>query len=255
MKPSAAAARSFWNHLPLGPGVELLAHDANGLAALSKPAGVLSHPNGRSSDPRALLTAGYTLDGECYAWTPTGATAPVRLWLLNRLDSATSGVILVAADGALATAVRGLFKHRHVRKTYLALVFGRPVRKSDLWRDRLKIEKAGGQVRTDTGGRLPAETQMAVLASDSRSHPPLTLLRLEPHTGRSHQLRVQCASRHLPIVGDMTYGDFQKNRDFVRAGGSDRLFLHSAETAFDYEWAGRSHHFAASAPPPPEFRL
>jgi 23S rRNA-/tRNA-specific pseudouridylate synthase len=60
---------------------------------------------------------------------------------------------------------------------------------------------------------------------------PLALLQLEPATGRSHQLRVQCARRHLPIVGDATYGDFRANRDYARHSGQKRLFLHSHETS------------------------
>jgi 23S rRNA-/tRNA-specific pseudouridylate synthase len=66
-------------------------------------------------------------------------------------------------------------------------------------------------------------------------------------------LRVQCALRHLPIVGDATYGDFPRNREFAKGTGLKRLFLHSLETSFDYEFGGRPHHFAARAPLPEEF--
>jgi 23S rRNA-/tRNA-specific pseudouridylate synthase len=83
--------------------------------------------------------------------------------------------------------------------------------------------------------------------------PPITLLKLEPRTGRSHQLRVQCALRRLPIVGDATYGDFARNREFAKATGLKRLFLHSVEASFDYEFGGRAFHFAARAPLPAEF--
>jgi 23S rRNA-/tRNA-specific pseudouridylate synthase len=66
-------------------------------------------------------------------------------------------------------------------------------------------------------------------------------------------LRVQCAKRHLPIIGDQTYGDFARNREFAKATGEKRLFLHSLETSFDYEHAGRLWHFSAKAPLPVEF--
>jgi 23S rRNA pseudouridine955/2504/2580 synthase len=59
--------------------------------------------------------------------------------------------------------------------------------------------------------------------------------------------------RGLPIVGDQTYGDFKRNRDFARATGLRRLFLHSLETSLDYEFRGRAHAFSAQAPLPPEF--
>jgi 23S rRNA-/tRNA-specific pseudouridylate synthase len=249
------SADEFWSALPLGLDVEVLTRDANGLAALAKPAGVRSHPNEAGVDAHSLLRAPYTLDGEFYEWTPPGATAPLRLWLLNRLDSATSGVILVASDGALAAAIKELFQRKRVRKVYQALVFGEPPRLVELWRDRLRVERTGGHVRAIAGSGFPVETQVTVLRANPRADPSLALLRLEPRTGRSHQLRVQCAERRLPIVGDLTYGDFSANREFVRAGGARRLFLHSLETSFDYDWQGRTHHFAAKSPLPPEFKV
>jgi tRNA pseudouridine65 synthase len=249
----------FWSQLPLGKGVTLISHDVNGLAALSKPAGVLSHPNMESEIPRALLLATYTIKGECYEWTPADVpgAAPRRLYLLNRLDSATSGVILVTANEALATAIRTLFTHKHIRKLYQAVVFGQPSESKQLWRDRLAVQKRGARIRVGanaSGGTGQAsESKMSVVRQRRDHVPPLALIQLEPLTGRSHQLRVQCADRNLPIVGDLTYGDFAANRDFAKTTGEKRLFLHSHETSFDYEWAGKKFTFTAAAPLPAEF--
>jgi 23S rRNA-/tRNA-specific pseudouridylate synthase len=241
----------FWAALPLGRGVTLLNRDRAGLAALSKPAGILSHPNRPGEESRSLLAAPYDLEGEFYHWPAAPGGPARRLWLLNRLDSATSGVILVAAGGPLADGIRAQFKQKQVKKVYVALVFGRPVRASEVWRDRLAVAKRQGVVRTGAGP-IPAESRMSLLRT-AAGPPPLSLLRLEPRTGRSHQLRVQCADRHLPIVGDQTYGDFRRNRDFARRAGTERLFLHSFETAFTYQVNGRSRPFQARAPLPPEF--
>lgn len=251
--PVSGESESIWAALPLGRDVTLLAHDASGLAALNKPAGVLSHPNARGDEARALLAAPYVMDGEFFEWTPPGQGAPRRLWLLNRLDSATSGVILAAASAELAAEIRAQFKRKQVRKVYHALVFGAPREPQEVWRDLLAVEKRGGQVRTAThGGHVPAESRMKVVRL-GQGEPRLALIRLEPRTGRSHQLRVQCAKRRLPIVGDQTYGDFPRNREFARRTGEKRLFLHSLETAFDYEYRGQRRHFSAHAPLPPEF--
>ncbi len=236
-----------WANLPLGRGVTLLNADASGLAALSKPAGVLSHPNRAGEESRSLLQAPYEFEGEFFAWTTGGEKR--RLWLLNRLDSATSGVILVAAEAELAAAIRAHFKRKQVHKVYQALVFGAPREAREVWRDRLAVEKRAGRIRTTAAGHVPAECAMAVV----RRGPECALLRLEPRTGRSHQLRVQCARRGLPIVGDQTYGDFARNREFARRTGAKRLFLHSLSTAFAYEHAGREHAFTATAPLPEEF--
>lgn len=247
----SGAVGTFWQALPLGREVGLLTQDVNGLAALNKPAGILSHPNEPGDEPRSLLNAHYVVDGEFYEWSRTHGTA--RLWLLNRLDSATSGVILVAANEALATAIRAQFKRKQVRKVYNALVFAAPRQPMELWRDLLAVEKRGGMIRTAThAGHVPAETRMTVLRRGLRE-PRVSLLKLEPRTGRSHQLRVQCAKRGVPIVGDQTYGDFARNRDFAKRAGTKRMFLHSLETSFDYEFAGQSFKFAAHAPLPRPF--
>lgn len=244
----------YWSALPLGRNVSLITHDANGLAALSKPAGILSHPNERGDEPRALLNARYVEDGEFFEWDAAGGQGEVqRLWLLNRLDSATSGVILAASSAALAEEIRAHFKRKQVHKIYQALVFGSPRAASEAWVDRLAVQKRGGQIRTAANaGHVPAESQMTV-ARKSPVEPRLTLIQLEPKTGRSHQLRVQCAKRHLPIVGDQTYGDFTRNRAFAKATRVKRLFLHSMTTRFEYEWKGKRNLFTATAPLPPEF--
>ena len=243
----------YWAALPLGRGVTLLARDDNGLAAFNKPAGILSHPNETGDEPRSLLQARYVMEGECFEWTGADSQLPQRLWLLNRLDSATSGVILAAASAALAAEIRGQFKCKQVRKVYHALVFGAPRAPTGVWQDRLAVAKRGGQIRTAAhAGHVPAESRMTVVRSGG-GEPRLTLLQLETRTGRSHQLRVQCAKRSLPIVGDQTYGNFARNREFAKRTGEKRLFLHSLATAFDYEFLGRRFSFETAAPRPPEF--
>lgn len=249
----SSAGDSDGSALPLGRDVTLLNRDDAGLIAFDKPAGVLSHPNEPADEPRSLLQARYVLDGEYFEWPRPGGGEPQRLWLLNRLDSATSGVILAAATEALALEIRAQFKRKQVRKVYQALVFGVPRQPMELWRDLLTVEKRGGRIRTaGHAGHVPAESRMTVLQRGLGQH-RLALLKLEPRTGRSHQLRVQCAKRGLPIVGDQTYGDFARNREFAKFAGTKRLFLHSQETGFEYEFQGRRRTFSARAPLPAEF--
>jgi tRNA pseudouridine65 synthase len=243
---------SYWETLPLGREVELVQRDPNGLIALAKPAGLLSHPNAGGDEPRSLLTVRYHPDGEFYAWNASGVEH--RFFLLNRLDSATSGLLLGATNEALAREVRALFQKKHIRKVYNALVFGVPTASQQVWKDRLAVEKKAGQIRTQaSAGNIPAESAMRVLRARQGVAQPLALVALEPRTGRSHQLRVQCAKRHLPIVGDATYGDFGANRTFAKATGEKRLFLHSLETRFEYTLGGRSFSFSAKAELPKAF--
>lgn len=78
-------------------------------------------------------------------------------------------------------------------------------------------------------------------------------MKLEPLTGLTHQLRVQCAKHGMPILGDATYGDFKANRRLRAASGIGRLFLHCSQTVLHLEMAGNAADFSASAPLPESF--
>lgn len=247
----SALTNDFWETLPKRTDVELLTRDPNGLVAFNKPAGILSHPNSPDDAARAMLTCHYDQTEQAFHWRTEGGEVR-RLWLLNRLDSATSGVILLAADAELAKAVRQQFTRKQIRKVYAALVFGKPFPANQVWKDMLAVTKRGGQIRTATSGNVPASS-VCVLLNHRQGAFSISLVKLEPKTGRSHQLRVQCEKRNLPIVGDQTYGDFAMNRAFSRMTGLDRLFLHSHETSFSYEFGGKTHLFKATAKVPAEF--
>ena len=105
-------------------------------------------------------------------------------------------------------------------------------------RDRIEVIKEGGKARGKAGAGIWAEARMRVREKFQGRPGPMALLELQPKTGRTHQLRIQCANRGLPIVGDRTYGDFQRNRE--RKG--ERLFLHAESIALGRgagEWVAR----------------
>jgi 23S rRNA-/tRNA-specific pseudouridylate synthase len=249
-----------WTSAPLGPGVEVVKVHPGGLAALAKPPGVLAHPNRAADRPRSLLTAAFDAGEECYAWPDAVSGAPRQAWLLHRLDSATSGVVLVATRPDVAAAVREAFAQRRVTKTYLAVVLGHPRERRALWRDTIDIQRGpasgagrGARARSAAGGGgQSAEAAMRVLRLIP-GPPALAVLELEPHTGRTHQLRHQCARRHLPILGDQNYGNFRLNREFARKLGTERLFLHARAVQVEFSVGGAHMRFAAEVPPSAEF--
>lgn len=247
----SSAAAHGWNRVPLGPNVGVLQIHPCGLAALSKPAGVLSHPNGPDEQSRSLLNAAYDAASRRYDWTDEGGSTR-SVWLLHRLDSATSGLILLAADEALAATIRGVWSNPRVIKTYHAIVFGHPREKAAVWRDRLAVKRSSSGVRARVGGELEAEAAMRRVRLIP-GPPALAALELDLRTGRTHQLRFQCSRRGLPIVGDQNYGNFRLNRDFARRAGTDRLFLHASELSMEFSFRGNHVRFAASAPLPREF--
>ena len=86
----------------------------------------------------------------------------------------------------------------------------------------------------------PSLTRWSVLGRGQLAGQPVTLLRLEPHTGRRHQLRVHCYAIGHALVGDPRYGD-----NTVQAA-QRRLMLHAREARF---WLGTTHHGLVAAPP------
>ena len=76
---SGPPPENFWTTLPLGRDVALITRDANGLAAFDKPAGVLAHPNEPGDEPRSLLQAPYTFDGEYFEWADAGGAPAVQI--------------------------------------------------------------------------------------------------------------------------------------------------------------------------------
>lgn len=235
--------------IPLRQNVIIAGHHPCGLWALDKPGGVRSHPNTNKADSKALLTVSYDREAEAYTDARSGAS----WYLLNRLDAPTSGLLLVADNADLAAVVKALFAERGVEKTYFALVRGKPRGRTETWRDRLRVARGSRGARATTGGNQASLTEMRLV--ETAKNPPLrSLIELSPKTGRTHQLRVQCASRRLPIIGDATYGDFRFNRTFAATAGTRRLFLHAGAIRLQFEWKGQAVRFAATAKLPREFR-
>jgi len=234
--------------IPLHGKVKVLGHHPAGLWALDKASGVRSHPNGKAVDSGALLLARYDAERECYS----GAEGS-EWFLLNRLDAPTSGVILISDSERLAKRVRQAFAERLIQKMYFAVVFGNAPMRAEIWKDRLKVQAQRGRVRAERGVGVSAVTEMKPIER-SQGSPLLSLLALKPKTGRTHQLRVQCAERRIPIVGDGTYGDFKLNRLFAQKTKEKRLFLHAAELSMQLEWEGELIRWSVKADLPGSFR-
>ncbi|MCA9643307.1 MAG: hypothetical protein KC492_21560, partial [Myxococcales bacterium] len=125
----------------------------------------------------------------------------------QRLDQGTSGVLFLLRDAELNKAVSEEMEAHRSERRYLAVVSGASAildkRGSQLFEDRLLTKKAHGQIRVELSPRgKPARTRCRVLKRVGRR----ALLELYPETGRTHQLRVQLASRGFPILGDTVYG-------------------------------------------------
>ena len=240
------------DQLPLNRGVNLLSYNEDGLVALDKPAGALSHPNTKRKCGRSLLVAKYDLDEECYYWKDdTGKFR--RAWLINRLDSPTSGVILLGLNYGISKVIKKEFATHRVAKIYYALVRGRPRTPAGAWVDNLKKDALRGNRLIKEGQVIPAKARYQTIKSPTGGF-PITLLKLLPVTGRTHQLRVQCKLHGLPIVGDRTYGIFSFNKEVVMRTEKKRMMLHSGETIVNYSFKGNVRLFTATSKLPEDFQ-
>ncbi len=167
--------RVYQRHIPV------IWEDAH-LAIVIKPAGIPVSGNTFRNIARALtfnLTPGTTTDA---------LDSPVPV---HRLDAQTSGLLVVAKSRGVAASLCQLFESRQVHKTYIALVVGTPPDQ--------------GQYDADIEGLNAFTSFEKVTSVRSLQNGTLSLMRLSPHTGRTHQLRIHLSSAGHPILGDTLY--------------------------------------------------
>jgi tRNA pseudouridine65 synthase len=240
--------------LPLSRDVRIVRQHRSGLVALAKPAGLRSHPNRSGVDRGSLLSAAYDLNGECYHWAEPGTGRDRFFHLAHRLDAPTSGIIIGSTDDNLAAAAREEFRAGRVRKFYFAVVRsdgGNPM--PGVWRDSLQKSSERGRMRTHVRRGAEVATTRVLDVTPGRLDSGCALLKLSLETGRTHQIRVQCAHRHHPVVGDRNYGNFRFNRRIAERSGYKRMFLHASELSFDFIFQETRIEFAAEVPRPSEF--
>lgn len=195
---------------------------------INKPIGVLSHSKGALNDEFTVA--------DFFARYSTYNAGTNRPGIVHRLDRDTSGVMIGARNLETATLLLKQFADRKTKKTYIAVVDGAP--KSPKAQIDLPIDRnpsAPSTFRVDVKGKA-ALTKYEVLAEIDRR----SLVRLEPRTGRTHQLRVHMKYIKTPILGDKVYGK-----------PSDRLYLHAASLEITIPISDRR---TFEAPIPTEFK-
>ena len=170
-------------------------HEDNHILAINKPAGLLSQGDRTGDDSVVTLAKAYLK--EAYA-----KPGNVYLGLVHRLDRPASGAMVLARTSKAACRLSASFAQRAVRKRYIAVVEGR-LEGHGRWEDRLRKVKGAAQVVAggSPGGRA-ASLSWRVLGYTRGC----TLVQVDLHTGRIHQIRCQFAHRGYPLLGDLRYG-------------------------------------------------
>ena len=166
----------------------------------------------------------------------------VFVGLVHRLDRPVSGVLLFARTSKGAARLSEQFRERTIIKTYRTLVEGKPPRPSGTFEDWLVKDEA-----TNTTSRAAPHSAGAKLSRLSyrllQTVRGVSKLEISLETGRSHQIRVQLATRNMPICGDRKYGSQRP------LGGA--IALHAASLTFDHPT--RHEPITVTAPDPIEW--
>ncbi|MBM3321286.1 MAG: RNA pseudouridine synthase [Candidatus Eisenbacteria bacterium] len=219
----------------LPPDVGLLFED-NHLLALSKPAGLLTQPSGTARPSLEAVARAYVRETK-------GKTGKVFLHAVHRLDREASGVVLFARTSKALARMAEEIRARRVRKTYRAIVEGKPPRASDTLYGYIRHRSH----RAETAEREEAGAKKAVLAyREVGSAGGLHLLEIDLGTGRYHQIRAQLAREGMPILGDRRYGS-------RAAFPGDGIALHHAAMEFRHPVSRET--IRIEAPPPPAWPL
>ena len=173
------------------------------LLIINKPAGLASQPDENEPERNLLMyIRGYLYKkGE---WSPEAENsfAPA---LCHRLDRGTEGLVMAAKTAEALRVMNEKIRLREVHKSYLALVRGRPQPERGTWEDFLFKDSKQNTVYIRKDRSRGAKTAvMRYRVLESRGG--LSLLECLLVTGRTHQIRVQCAGRGFPLVGDGKYG-------------------------------------------------
>lgn len=237
---AAVEAAAVPQEIPL----DILYEDES-VIVVNKPAGMVVHPAPGNPD-RTLVNA---LLFHCSDLSGIGGV--LRPGIVHRLDKETSGLLVAAKSDEAHRNLSGQFETRHVHKQYLALVWG-------------DVKGSFGEITLPVGRHPQDRKKMSTKSRHGRNALTLwkvrerfgaaTLLDIEIHTGRTHQIRVHLSEKGYPVVGDATYGRGPKRSSLNNPGlapalkNFDRHALHAAKLSFLHPKTGERLVFSAPVP-------
>lgn len=206
-------------------------YEDSSLVLCVKPAGYLSEANSSSLSIPDWLSFRYRSAGQKDA-----------VFVCHRLDQVAGGLMVYARRSDTAAILTAAMANRHVDKEYLAVLRGHIAEKEDTLTDLLFRDARRNKtfvVKRMRKGVREASLSYHVLEETAE----LTLVRVHLHTGRTHQIRVQFASRGLPLLGDSRYGGGADARCTTALWSNRLVFSHPTQKReMDY-----------TCPPPREY--
>ena len=205
------------------------------LLAVHKPVGMVVH--GGSGHGAGLIEA----------LKESRGLADLRL--AHRLDRDTSGVLLMAKNLEALRKLTESFRERDMQKTYFAWVKGHPYPYAGRMKSNLSkgVVVSGERMVVDDEEGKESVTDYQVVLEAERNGFEFALMALNPHSGRTHQLRVQLQSEGHAILGDPKYAENEDIQSFKKLGGKG-LTLHAWRLRFEHPVRHKDIELRASLP-------
>ena len=214
------------------------------LIVVDKPAGMVVHPAAGNPDGTLVNALLHHCTGQL-----SGIGGVARPGIVHRIDKDTSGLLVVAKSDKAHEGLAAQFADHSIERRYLAVCSGHP-------------SPAEGTINARLGRSDSDRKKMTVLPDGtSRGKHAVThyrtlqrldgcaLLECRLETGRTHQVRVHCASIGHPLVGDPVYGRTPKSlRPLLQQLGFARQALHAASLGFHHPVTGEWHQFSSPLP-------
>lgn len=237
--PAAAEAEARPQAIPLD-----IAYEDDHLIVINKPAGMVVHPAAGNPDGTLVNALLHHCEGSL-----SGIGGVARPGIVHRIDKDTSGLLVVAKSDAAHEGLAAQFAEHSVHRRYIAVCAGHP-------------NPAEGTIDARIGRSDANRKKMAVLdKNSSRGKHAIThyktLKRLDSsamiecrlETGRTHQVRVHCASIGHALLGDPLYGKTPKElKSLLTSLGFARQALHAAELGFLHPISSQELRFTADLP-------
>lgn len=174
-----------------------------------------------------------------------------RNGIVHRIDKETSGVLIIAKTKESFEKLQAQFKDREIGKKYLAWVYGKfitdqvdkaitvnaPIGRNPKRREKFAVVEDGKEAETVFRLKKTVNT---------KENEPISLIECEPHTGRTHQIRVHLTALGFPVVGDKLYSGkkhVRRDKDVY-----ERQYLHASEIEFEHPITGEILRLKAELP-------
>jgi 23S rRNA pseudouridine1911/1915/1917 synthase len=221
-----------------------IAYEDSHLVVVDKPAGMVVHPAAGNPDGTLVNALLHHCRGQL-----SGIGGVARPGIVHRIDKDTSGLLVVAKSDAAHEGLAAQFAAHSVHRRYVAVCAGHPA-------------PPAGTIDARLGRSDADRKKMSVLPNNSsRGKHAIThyqtleklagaaVIACHLETGRTHQVRVHCASIGHPLLGDPLYGRTPKGlRPVLEGLGFARQALHAAELGFRHPVTGESLQFGSPLP-------